>query len=140
MSVEAAERLELKLSDNFLRGSLTVSDCPKCNSMIIRGGQSSIRCICPACTVTGSEFAFCWKCRSELLSSSTGDFCTNPDCELSEWKFREEVLQILQECSTKTIGEVEDVPEYRCCPECGQTTDLQHHQLPSWSVSQQRPR
>ena len=54
------------------------------------------------------------------MQSDDNLICGNEFCDFSEKKVREEILEILQKCGKKTIGDVGGVPEYRACPACGQ--------------------
>lgn len=59
---------------------------------------------------------FCWACGNNW-KDATSFFCGHSDCVTQT---RADVILLLENCTTKKVGQVEGVPEMRGCPTCGQ--------------------
>jgi len=102
--------IEEKLNSNymFLTG---VINCKVCNTYLIRIAGDNIRVICPICTkIKKTAYEFCYHCLTEW----SGSTCVNPECQGKDPR-----IKIINNCGSKTIGTVQNVPKIRCCVTCG---------------------
>jgi len=103
---------------NKIESDLNVQKCPRCDTLHFgewEGEQiGAVRAVRELEANLKTECAmkcgpFCWQCGCEWDGHHR--------CDSS---FRSELIAILSAAKTKKIGEMEGVPEIRCCPKCGQ--------------------
>ena len=104
--------IESRLTANYLRDTMGMQECPKCESYCVRNDKKNPRVICSICSMAGSLYEFCWYCKHDWQGSGTSD-CGNPSCGGVD-----EMQKILQTCTKKKIHDVE-CPSVRACPGCG---------------------
>eukprot|EP01084_Bolivina_argentea_P307183 530907_1 len=105
-------KLELLSARNKIQKHCNVQKCPKCNSLYFKDEYNikhqhdfKTKCIC-----CDNNNYFCFGC-GQLWGNDTHA------CDTS---FRTELIKILNNVSTKKIGDVDNVPCMRACPNCAQ--------------------
>ena len=107
------QEFETKISENCLRKSMGIQECPGCQTLCTRKDKKNKRLICSVCTKDkGQRYEFCWICLHEWKSSAT-DKCGNEECDGEDPR-----LHILRETPTKIVVGVK-TPSTRACPSCG---------------------
>ena len=113
LSKEEQKEFETKISENYLRKSMGIQECPGCHSLCERKDKKDKRLICRICTEDkGKRYEFCWVCLHEWKLSGT-DKCGNEECDGEDPR-----LRTLRETPTKgVVGVI--TPSTRACPSCG---------------------
>lgn len=122
MSPAQLEEIGAKVNDNYLKNSAVVQQCPSCNNFCEHTDRDQNRIRCRFCSMQlggEEEFVFCWACLKPWQKARRSFTCGNPGCTGKDARTR-----YLQECTTKTIGQVSGVPSVRRCDKCNQ---LVHH-------------
>jgi hypothetical protein len=114
---------EQAISENSIKNSLTIKQCPECTSYLERVDSLDLKMTCIICKIIyDKEFSFCWQCESEWTGGRSGrnmDVCGSPVCKNND-------LDILSMCSyvrlpsCPTIG---SIPSIRACPLCGKLAE-----------------
>lgn len=120
MSPAQLEAIGEKVNDNYLENSTAVQQCPSCNNFCEHTDRHENRIHCGFCTTKqgGEEFAFCCVCLKPWQKAQSFTSCGNPGCTGKDARTR-----YLQECETKTIGDVSEVPRVRRCENCSRLID-----------------
>ena len=104
------------LARNYSEEMLKAELCPKCNSGIIREGNTAtqLKILCPICYKNGSSAHFCWGCKRPWANLKNDSFCGNLNCSKVD-----AVNKILQSCGDISINQITSpVPCRRACPKC----------------------
>jgi len=108
-----------RMNENYLKSPNTdIRKCQECGvnwkkDFSKRRPGDRARVVCNTCSRNkGERVEYCWECRRVWRSGSYK--CGYEDCN---WE--EEQVLVLQQCGTKTIGEVPGCPVIRACPRCG---------------------
>lgn len=107
--------VEQKLTENALRKSPNVVECPVCQNFVMKANSSN-KLTCGVCFKRGSACSFCFHCLKPWENERDNDSCGRSDCYQD---FREPIL--LEGFSGK--GK-DDTPQIRACPKCGCLQEL----------------
>jgi hypothetical protein len=114
LMIEKVIKLELNYARNVLINEYDIQQCPKCSTIIYREkcNLSEMKCktLCPIC-----EHMFCWSCAGKWCDDQSLYYCGHVNCAIS---FIQQTIGMLQNCPTKEIGDISNVPETRACPKC----------------------
>lgn len=115
LSQKEKKQFEIGFARLMILDKMNGKICPTCDCFVFKPEEVKInRVACIVCAKKGKAKDFCWKCLKPWNNPLDNNFCGNELCK----KATEELLKILESCSTKTIGKVENVPETRACPQC----------------------
>ncbi|XP_069109323.1 E3 ubiquitin-protein ligase DDB_G0292642-like [Argopecten irradians] len=104
---------ETRMSENYMRRSVGIQECPKCTVFCTRKSSKDRRVSCLYCRKSGKAFDFCWYCLGEWNSSGTRN-CGNTACTGKDPR-----VKILETAPNKTIVGLAGCPSMRACPKCG---------------------
>lgn len=114
-------KLELLSARNKIENDCNIQKCPECETLYFQNNDSMEllgqitnkndleRIFKTKCVLCRNNTSFCWGCGEKW---DDGHICDS--------SFRSELVDILSKAETKKIGDVDGVPEIRCCPNCCQ--------------------
>jgi hypothetical protein len=113
LSKDERKEFEMGFAKLFILEKFKGKSCPTCNAIVCKPEDlNTNRVACVICSKKGIGSDFCWICMKSWKGGK-GEMCGNEECGS-----KEQFLQILAKCKTKTIGKIKDVPEFRACPKC----------------------
>lgn len=106
------KEFETKMSQNYMRKSAGIQECPQCSVFCMRINPKDRRVVCLACS-KGTRYEFCWYCLGDWKTFGTTS-CGNTACEGEDPR-----LKILKKAKLKEIVGLKGCPSIRACPNCG---------------------
>lgn len=79
LTAEQRTEFETGISQNYIKSSVEIRQCPKCSVFCARTNPRHQRVVCVSCCHGGRTFDFCWYCLGEWKTSNEKD-CGNANC------------------------------------------------------------
>ena len=124
------DALKNKLSENFIRKSLDIRDCPGCGRYCKRMDNNINKIYCQQCAKEKRTTEYCFHCSKPWKNQKSTTDCGNSNCDGSS----EATLNIVRSAPYKQVIGV-SCPSIRLCPKCGcrieHERDCKHMKCPN---------
>jgi hypothetical protein len=123
LTQDEREYCETKLSQNSIKHSIRIRQCPECMTFLEREDVNDLKLECNICSVLyKKKFSFCCQCESEWPKGLDGkkvDVCGAAVCKNNDL----ETLAMCSYINLSLVPNVGAIPSIRACPKCGKLAE-----------------